>query len=393
MSSGRELRVGLTFSLRLTAWFALFLVIVSVGAYGIAFELVDEALEEEAPPFRSNQENEEIRERLDALFLRSFLLVAAPMILLALLGGAAMTYYLARPIRNVVRTVNDILTTGELGRRVPGGRHSKEMLNVVALFNRLLERNETLIRSIHESLDNVAHDIRNPVTHLRGTAERALEKFDDLDACREALSDTMEGSERLLAMLEVLMEVAEAHTGAMRLKREDTNLGDAIRDVVDMYGIVAEEKGAELEAKIEREITVKADPNRIRQVIANLTDNAIKYGGEGNRVVVALTEEAGDAVIRVSDRGRGIPADDLPKVFERLYRGKDTRSERGLGLGLSFVHAIVLAHGGKVDVESKEGVGTTFTVKIPGPGMRRQGAAGPGLGSGFQEDRPDEPTQ
>jgi signal transduction histidine kinase len=112
-------------------------------------------------------------------------------------------------------------------------------------------------------------------------------------------------------------------------------------------------------------VAVDADATRIRQALANLVDNALKYGGKGNTVTIALSRDGNDAVLAVTDKGPGIPANDLPRIWERLYRGDRSRTERGLGLGLPLVRAIVEAHGGRADVESEVGRGSTFRIRIP----------------------------
>ncbi|MHC4340106.1 MAG: sensor histidine kinase, partial [Planctomycetota bacterium] len=195
---------------------------------------------------------------------------------------------------------------------------------------------------------------------------RALQRPDDAAACREAIADCMEESERVLIMLNNLMDVAEAQTGAMRLDKSEVSLRKLISDVVDLYEFVAEERGARLLVEEgDRDRRILADAGRLRQALANLVDNALKYGGEGNEVRIALREESGSAVLSVSDRGPGIRDEDLPRIWDRLYRGDMSRSERGLGLGLSYARAIVEAHGGSVAVSSEMGKGSTFALCLP----------------------------
>ena len=169
----------------------------------------------------------------------------------------------------------------------------------------------------------------------------------------------------MVSMLEILMDISEAETGTLRLQRERVDLREVARDAIELYGDVAEDRGVTLQAGAPSEVCVRADRNRLRQVAANLLDNAIKYTPRGGQVELAARREGDQAVLVVRDTGAGIPPEDQPRIFDRLFRGDRSRSERGLGLGLSLVRAIVQAHDGRVAVESEPGGGSTFTVRLP----------------------------
>ena len=239
------------------------------------------------------------------------------------------------------------------------------MNELVELFNKLLAGNEKLIDGMHHALDTVAHDFRTPLSRLNMTAQRALTESENPAALREALADCVEESDYLGKLLFTVMDVAEAEAGAIRLDLETLSLVDLIDSVTDLYEFVAEESGVSLETKVPTECRIQADRTRLNQALANLTDNAIKFSSKGDTVRISLETIDGGARITVADDGAGIRPTDLPHIWDRLYRAEMSRTSPGMGLGLSFVKAIIEAHGGNVSAQSKVGEGTTITIELP----------------------------
>jgi heavy metal sensor kinase len=293
-----------------------------------------------------------------------FTAVMVPLIVFGFAGGAFLAFRALRPIRHLISTVRSV-GPGRMDARVPSPQTGDELDELTTLFNGMLEKIETLINGMRDSLDNVAHDLRTPITRFRGSAEMALQSDQNLEIYREALTDCIEESERMLTMLNTLMDISEAETGVMKLDTQSVNVSALIEGVVELYRYVAEDKGILVHTVTSNDLYLTADPNRMRQILANLLDNALKYTPSGGRIDIEAHHSGQQIVILVKDTGIGIHQEELPRIWDRLYRCDQSRSQKGLGLGLSLVKAIVQAHKGQIEVFSNPGKGSTFTISLP----------------------------
>ena len=298
-------------------------------------------------------------------FNEDYLEVMIPAILLAVLGGIFLSRRALRPVRHLIETVQQI-ETGRLDARVQSRGTGGELDELVRLFNGMLERIETLVTGMRHALDNVAHDLRTPLSRMRASIEDALQSGESVEQLKESLSDCAEDIGQIVTMLNALMDISEAETGTMKLNPETIGLASLVDEVVDVYRCVAEEKGVGIETSVPENIMLNVDRTRFRQALANLLDNSIKYTSQGY-VRIDARREGGHVAVSFEDTGDGIAPEDISRIFDRLYRGDRSRSQRGLGLGLSFVKAVLAAHNGRIEVESTLNQGSTFTIYLPAP--------------------------
>ena len=290
---------------------------------------------------------------------------AIPILLLGIFVGIILTYRAIKPIRSIVKTVQKILRTGEMRGRVEGKKQRGALHELVTVINTMLSRNEEIFDAMRHSLDNVAHDLRTPMTRLRGSAETAL-LLDDNDQLRDSLADCLEESDNVLQMLNTMMDVAEIESGAIRLNKTDVELNQLMNKVIDLYEIVAEDQAIRVLKDYRCQAAIQGDVTRLKQVFTNLIDNAIKYSPANSSIWVIMTEGERWVEVSIQDQGIGIAEEEKLRIFNRLYRSDKSRSKHGLGLGLSLVKGIVEAHHGTISVESAgNNSGSTFTVRLP----------------------------
>lgn len=297
-------------------------------------------------------------------FSRVLIFTLIPLSIIAILAGIFISSRMLKPIKQLIVTVRTIGRTGEMNIRVPTTDSGDELDTLGHLFNEMLERIEMLITNTRNTLDNVAHDLRTPVTRLRLSAETMLHASDDATDRTKELNDVVNQSAELQEMLNAILDIREAESGIIRLNKEPLFLNRLIEDLVEFYTYVAEEKDISISRDLRKDIKIAVDRNRFRQVISNLLDNAIKYTPSGGRIEIHIEEYKDHVELKIADTGIGIDTSEIEYIWNRLYRSTKVHNRKGFGLGLTLVKAIVEAHGGHISVKSSLDEGSEFTLTL-----------------------------
>ena len=297
-----------------------------------------------------------------------YLIAVAPIIALSFSGGILFSTRMLKPVGRLISVTRSIIETGHMDERLEISGRGDELDELVSLFNRMLEQIERLIDRMRISLDNVAHDLRTPLTRLRHRLESVSVENPGKAVAEAELAGAVEEVESIRKMLRTLMDISEAESGVMRLNSDTVDLSSLVTDLVEFYSYLAEDNGVTLRCDAGEPVPAYIDADRIRQVVTNLLDNAVKYTRTGDRIEVTVRRAGPPETVSltVADTGIGIPPEDMPHIWDRLFRGDRSRSAPGLGLGLGLVKAIVEAHGGEVKAESRVGEGSEFTITLPG---------------------------
>ncbi len=308
----------------------------------------------------SLEENEWFMEK----FQRIFISIMAILTIFAALVGWFMARRAMLGVEEVTRTARDI-SNGALEQRVPLKARGHEIDRLAATFNNMLDRINVLVTGMREMTDNIAHDLRSPITRIRGIAETTLTTAKSIEEYETVAANTIEECDRLLGMINTMLDISEFETGTGKLHMEKIYITKVAKDACELFQPLAEDKGIILIFNARDNCYVYGDIQRLQRMVANLLDNALKYTHVGGTVKVSVNEDKGQVLISVHDTGIGISDEDLPHIFKRFYRCDQRRSQTGSGLGLTLALAIARAHGGSITATSCLGEGSTFTVTLP----------------------------
>lgn len=294
------------------------------------------------------------RRGFTAIVLQWFAVGAGGILLFSLVAGVLTAVRVLRRIDTISSTSNKIMS-GNLSERVPVTRRNDEFDALATNLNLMLDRIEKLMQGMKEVTDNVAHDLKTPLTRLRNQAEAALRDGQGEATRKEALETTIEESDKLIKTFNALLMIARAEAGTPSGALSETDLSAVVADVAELYGPLAEDEGLTLETDIAEGIKINGNRELLGQALVNLIENALKYyephEGKAGRITVSLRRDGARVKIEVADNGPGIPAEDRGRVVERFVRLEKSRTEPGSGLGLSLVAAVAQLHKGELRLE------------------------------------------
>ncbi len=282
---------------------------------------------------------------------------------LAGFAGISVTRRTVGRIEQVNATSRAIMQRG-LGERIPLRGTRDEWDQLAANLNLMLDRIEALMAEVKQVSDNVAHDLRTPLTRMRGRLEKAAGRPRIADDDQALINDTMADLDGVLRMFASLTRISHIESSDRTAAFRGVNLAEIAREVVELFDAAAEDKGVRLTTAGEERVLVTGDRDLLFDATANLVDNAIKHGREAGRVSVQVTDGPDGAAITVADDGPGIPAHELPHVFKRFYRLERSRRTPGNGLGLSLVAAVARLHGARIEMLDNA-PGLRFRLQFP----------------------------
>ncbi len=312
------------------------------------------------------------RDALVSLVRRSLVLTAGLMVALGLIAWTFVSRRVLKRIDAIAETSNRFVA-GDLSGRLEVTGTGDEFDRLAESLNAMLARIERLMVGLKQVSDNIAHDLKTPLTRMRNRVERALTMGHSEPDYREALHATIDEADQLIRTFNALLLIARAEAGSSDAEFATFDASDVARDVVELYEPLAEEAGVALKLQECTPITVRAHRELVSQALANLVDNAVKYADEGSRtpeVVISVAEKNGTVEFRVADNGAGIAEADRGRVTERFVRLEESRSKPGAGLGLSLVSAVAQLHGGEL-VLADNRPGLAAILKVPGTALKR----------------------
>ncbi|MDA3901995.1 MAG: ATP-binding protein [Desulfuromusa sp.] len=303
--------------------------------------------------------------RLLQLFYESFGVAFAVLVL----SGSFLGFLISRrALKGIDRLRESFERVGQenFNQPVAVGREGLEIETLIKAYNQMQQRIQTLIEELHNVTNNIAHDLRSPITRIRGMAETTLTSPQSVPAYQEMTGNVVEECDNLVGMISTMLEIAEADAGVIEIKPVRLDISAMIQDVSELFAPVAEDKKIDLLLELPAEpLLLYGDKTRLQRALANLLDNALKYTPREGKVTLSGIREDSQLHVSVEDTGIGISAKEQKYIFDRFYRVDLSRSTHGNGLGLSLVKSIVFLHHGSIKVISVEGKGSCFHLYLP----------------------------
>ncbi len=304
--------------------------------------------------------------RLLQVFRQIFMTTMSVLLVLAIGIGWFMARRALAGVGMVTRTAQQI-SEEDLETRVPVRQRHDEIDLLAHTFNQMLDRIQKLVIGVRQMNDNIAHDLRSPIARIRGLAEVTLTHTPNMADFQQMAGSTIEECDHLLDMINTMLTISHTEAGVHPVVFAPVDLTALVEDACELFQPLAQDKQVQLVAKVNGNVTLQGDLSMLQRMASNLIDNAIKYTHPGGRITITLgTNITQQVILRIIDNGDGIPLVDQPHVFDRFFRGDQSRSQDGAGMGLSLARAIARAHGGEIKLESVPGEGSTFSVELPG---------------------------
>ena len=303
--------------------------------------------------------------RIIEAFRKIFVATMAVLFVLAAIVGWFMAKRALAGVDTVIHTARRI-SERSLDERVPVKKQVDEIDQLAITFNQMLDRIQKLVTEIKEMNDNIAHDLKSPITRIRGIAEVSLTTESTLQDYESMAGNTIEECDRLLNMINTMLIISKTEAGLGQFEKKELDIAKVVQDACELFLPMAEIEGLTLVCDTLDRLITNGDIRMVQRMISNLIDNAVKYTPAGGKIeITALSDGRQSIRISIKDSGRGICEKDLPHIFERFYRCDPSRSQTGTGLGLSFARAVARAHGGEITATSVPNEGSTFTVTLP----------------------------
>jgi signal transduction histidine kinase len=287
--------------------------------------------------------------------------------LLVLLVGLGVGFWLGRRFWSQIESFNQmamkIVNSANLSSRMPV-RGDDEFSALATNMNAMLDRIEKLFQGIRQVSDNIAHDLRSPLTRLRADVEVALQQSDPT-RYRETLERVLEELQKMQEIFQSLLSLGQAEAGSLKIRKKPLDLSELLEDIIDLYGPLMEEKEQTLTTRIPVGVSISGDRQLLAQAFSNLLDNAIKYVPAGGIIELAMAKRGDKVEISLIDSGPGIQPEMRKKVFDRFVRVDPSRTLPGTGLGLSLVKAFIELHGGTINLADSRLGGAAFTIVLP----------------------------